>query len=99
MKITFEGNFVQVINEIRTFLISNENVISIEGFKTEVKLPIRNKKHFTEFELDFIKDNYKKKSIIWIAAKLSRKKEQIYSQLNKLYKFGLPTKNNKSKNL
>ena len=101
MKIEFEGNVVNVINEMRVFLKISESCISIEGssFKKDIKLPVRNKKKFTEFELDFIRDNYKAKSIIWIAAKLSRKKEAIYTQLVKMYKKGLPRKNNKTKNL
>lgn len=97
MKIQFEGSLECVLAEINNFVsdvAGRKNVLN-----NDVIIPVRNNKRFTEFEIDFIINNYKKKSIIWIAKKLSRDKTSIYNQLTKLYKKGLSKKNNRVKKI
>ena len=86
-----------VVNEMEQELkivVPNDIVLD-----KDFKLAHRDGKTWTEFEINFLTENYKAKSIKWIAGKLKRKPQGVYMMLNKLYKKGLPKKNNRTKNL
>lgn len=86
-----------------------ENIKVSAGYLTDVtgqniklanfKLCKRNNKQWTEFELNFLVENYLKKNVKWIAGKLERKVTSVYAMLNILYKKGLRKKNNRIKNI
>lgn len=106
MKITFEGSIEDVLTEMKLFLkqeISQNETSTkfniLEHNFVKVRLPIRGKKKFTEFEFNFIKDNYRKKSVRWIAASLQRTETSIYQILSKMYKKGMPKISKKASNL
>lgn len=56
----------------------------------------RKNRRWTEFELQFLKDNYMIKSRAWIAESLHRPPNMITAKLQELYKKGLPRKIKKS---
>ena len=105
MKITFEGSIEDVLTEMKLFLkqeiSQNETSTKLNVLDNfvKVRLPIRGKKKFTEFEFNFIKDNYRKKSVRWIAASLQRTETSIYQILSKMYKKGMPKISKKASNL
>jgi hypothetical protein len=67
----------------------------------DFKLPktARKRKTWTEFELNFLTDNYRKKNIKWLAGSLNRPPSQVYATLHKMYAKGLPRKNKRSRTL
>lgn len=66
------------------------------------KIPVHMRKHkqWTEFEENFLIDNYRKKKISWIAKALSRQTSATQQKLVALRKkYKLPNKNNIAKTL
>ncbi len=54
------------------------------------------RKHWSDSEIEFLKDNYKFKKTRWIAKQLRRKPIAISQKLSKLYELGLPKKRSRS---
>lgn len=91
--ITIEAGNIDEAKEIMQKLSS----LGSAKFKLkEYKHPHRKNKPWSDFEIKYIVDNYKSKSIPWIAGKLGRKPQDIYNQLTKLYKNGLVKKANRA---
>lgn len=64
--------------------------------KTETTIPFyTRRKHMSDMEIAFVKENYQHKKIPWIAKAINRKPEQIYNLLWQMYKKGLPRKTSK----
>lgn len=84
---------IQKIKEVKLFYGEKEKLN--ENFK----LTPRKGKAWTEFEINFLTENYKAKNIEWIAGKLYRDKRGVYQMLARLYKKGLTKKNNLVKSL
>ena len=97
--LTIEGSSLQeVINQFRG-LPNNEE---IKEELAEGNLPTieRDRKSWTDFELNFLKENYHSKNLRWIGLKLRRNPKAIYQKLSQMYKQGLPKKQpRKFKNL
>jgi len=98
--LTIEANSLQ---EILSKFGTTEGK-SYESFKKELnetKLPSdeRTKKAWTEFELNFLTENYKLKKTRWIAKALHRPVQAIQQKLLQMYKKGLPRKQQRTKNL
>ena len=52
------------------------------------------RKHWSDSEIQFLRDNYETKKVRWIAKQLRRKSTAVYQKLTKLYEAGLPKKRN-----
>jgi len=95
-RITFEGNFEELCNQIleaAKCIHKDKTIITGSPIKLkDVKLAVRQNKKWTEFELNFLRDNYLAKRIPWIAAKLMRKPSSCYQMLNVMYSKGLRKK-------
>jgi len=99
-KITITLN-VDSIEEVYKLLKlpTNEITSQADNKLKDFKLAPRQNKTWTEFEINFLTDNYQKKNIRWIAGKLCRKPQGVYSMLNNMYKKGLKKKNNRVKTI
>ena len=91
----------QIKQELSILTEQEENAQKMDSLmKTKIKSTIRKNKMWTEFDINFLIDNYRKKKIVWIAEALQRPRIAVYQKLNSLYKeFNLPKINNKAKNL
>jgi hypothetical protein len=54
------------------------------------------RKHWSEMEIQFVKDNYAFKKVRWIAKQLRRKSTAVSQMLTRLYAAGLPKKKPKN---
>lgn len=97
-------SFSEMLEKIKLELnILNEQEEEIrikeECLRKKVSIAYRSNKKWTEFEIDFIKQNYMGKTNEWIAKKLGRKKTSISTALNKMYKSGLKRRSNRTINI
>ena len=81
-------------------IIKSEKSILEEIENRKVNIGYRKKKAWTEFEKNFLLDNYKSKSTEWLAQKLNRPKNAIDQMLYKMYKeLGIPKRIKRAKNI
>ena len=67
-----------------------------QAIKTKIKSERRDGKQWTDFELDFLRDNYACKNVEWLSKALHRKKIAIHQKLHQMYKAGLPKKQSRA---
>jgi len=94
----------ELLEKVRTELniMSDQEEEALENEKIirrKVSVRFRDGKQWTEFEINFLVENYQSKSIEWISKKLNRKKASINQKLFQMYKKGLAKKNNRVKNI
>ena len=102
--LTIEGSSLkEVLDELSITQTKGEGE-SYEDFNkrlSNTRLPrtTRANKKWTEFELEFLRDNYRSKNMKWIANALHRPRPAVSSKLHMMYNEGLPRKQSRVKNL
>ena len=106
ISITLEGGKIQEIVNVLKKLdgqhIATESYESFSKKLSGTKLPAEERKNkpWTDFEINYLRDNYKSKKVTWIAKALRRNKTAVHQKLFQMYKNELTKKNNhKFKNL
>lgn len=69
--------------------------LSVSETDTKIETHTR-RRHWSDMEIQFLKDYYLYKSVRWIAKSLRRKNTDVHAKLAQMYKKGLPRK--KAKN-
>ncbi len=104
-QLVIEANsIVELIQNVKTELnlmeMEIENATNTDTIlNKKFKLTSRKNKLWTEFELNFLTQNYLSKNCRWIAGKLQRPLPAVYTKLNTMYKKGLKIKRQKVKTL
>lgn len=109
--ITIEANSIEEVYEILKLktknLIYNNDKKETEDrnennnpiINNKFKLETRNGKSWTEFEINFLVENYRFKNCRWIGGKLGRKPTAVYQKLLTMYEKGLQKKRQRVKTI
>lgn len=97
--ITIEASTMEEVYTMMKLKVAEMQPVAEPKLNDKFKLSPRKNKTWTEFEINFLTENYMAKNVPWIAGKLMREKRGVYQMLSKLYKKGLTKKNNLVKTL
>lgn len=95
MKITLEFKNMMEHNKYcieQTKLLMEKDISVAKQFDGKPIQVNTRRKTWSQYELEFIKENYMSKKVRWIALQLGRPVHAVQMKLNKMYKEGLQKK-------